>query len=63
MINNNPKQIIKEINNVLRNYKENIYSNQIENPYYFGNVSSKIEKILKSTEFESARYNKIFVKF
>ena len=62
MINNNPKQIIKEINNVLRNYK-NIYSNQIENPYYFGNVSSKIEKILKSTEFESARYNKIFVKF
>ena len=63
MINDNPKQIIKEINKVIRNYEKNIYSTQIENPYYFGNVSSKIEKILKSTEFESARFDKVFVKF
>jgi len=63
MINDNPKQIIKEINKVIRNYEKDIYSTQIENPYYFGNVSSKIEKILKSTEFESARFDKVFVKF
>ena len=62
LIDNNSQQIIKAINRVLKNYNKNIYSQNIENPYYFGNVSSKIENKVKSIDFDSVRLNKIFVK-